>query len=124
LANARHDYRAAQKWGEAAVKLAPKRWTTYPLLIDTYGRLGDYKAGGKALDTLTELRSGAAVMARAGQVYRDRGWREAAIASVSDAAALAPTPSEQAACLHRLGELAWERGEPAEALNYFDAALA
>ncbi|MFF2508384.1 tetratricopeptide repeat protein [Streptomyces sp. NPDC058067] len=124
LANARHDYGAAKEWGEAALKLAPKRWLTYPGLLDAYGGLGDYKAVGKALDTLTELHSGAAVMAESGQVYRDRGWREDATASLSDAAALASTPAEQAACLYRLGELAWERGEPAQALNYFDAALA
>ncbi|MFI9777104.1 tetratricopeptide repeat protein [Streptomyces sp. NPDC051956] len=124
LANARHDYRAAKKWGEASVKLAPKRWTTYPLLIDTYGQLGDYKAVDRALKKLTGLRSGAAVMAREGQVYRDRGWRDDALATLTDAAALASTPSEQAACLHRVGELAWERGEPAEALNYFSQALA
>ncbi|MFD8771880.1 tetratricopeptide repeat protein [Streptomyces sp. NPDC059916] len=124
LADARHDYRAAKKWGEASVKLAPKRWTTYPLLIDAYGRLGDYKAVDRALQTLTKLRSGAAVMAREGQVYRDRGWRDDALASLTDAAALASTPSEQAVCLHRAGQLMWERGEPAQALNYFAQALA
>jgi tetratricopeptide (TPR) repeat protein len=124
LAGARHDYRAAKKWGEASLKLAPKRWTTYPLLIDAYGQLGDYKAVDRALKTLTELRSGAAVMAREGQVYRDRGWREDALATLTDAAALASTPSEQAACLHRAGELMWERGKPEEALNYFAQALA
>ncbi|MGW6400063.1 tetratricopeptide repeat protein [Streptomyces sp. NPDC055134] len=124
LANARHDYRAAKKWGEASLKLAPKRWTTYPLLIDAYGQLGDYKAVGRALEKLTKLRSGAAVMARQGQVYRDRGWREDALASLTDAAALASTPSEQAAYLHRVGELVWERGAPAKALNSFAQALA
>ncbi|MFD4709554.1 tetratricopeptide repeat protein [Streptomyces sp. NPDC058430] len=124
LADARHDYRTAKKWGEASLKLAPKRWTTYPLLIDAYGRLGDYKAVDRALETLTKLHSGAAVMAREGQVYRDRGWRDDALASLTDAAALASTPSEQAACLHRAGELTWERGEPAKALNYFTQALA
>ncbi|MFD3560333.1 tetratricopeptide repeat protein [Streptomyces sp. NPDC058686] len=124
LANARHDYRAAKKWGEAAVKLAPKRWTTYPLLIDTYGRLGDYKAVDRTLQTLTKLRSGADVLVLEGQVYQDRGWREDANATLSDAAVLASTPSEQAACLHQLGELAWERGEAAQALNYFNQALA
>ncbi|MFB7994311.1 tetratricopeptide repeat protein [Streptomyces sp. NPDC056002] len=124
LANARHDYRTAKKWGEASVKLAPKRWTTYPLLIETYGRLGDYKAVDRALGTLTKLHSGAVVMARAGQVYQDHGWRDDALASLTDAAALASTPSERAACLHRAGELMWERGQSAQALNYFSQALA
>ncbi|MDI3407995.1 tetratricopeptide repeat protein [Streptomyces cavernicola] len=123
LANARHDYRAAKKHGEAALAKAPQRWTLYPLLIEAYGGLGDDKAVGKALEKLQELRSGSAVMARTAQVYRDRGWREDAAAYLSDAAALAETPAEQAAYQHRFGELLFERGEPAQALNYFEAAL-
>ncbi|MGW0734165.1 tetratricopeptide repeat protein [Streptomyces sp. NPDC002851] len=122
LARVRHDYRAARKWGELARKQAPKRWTLYPDLIDTYVRLGDQKAAGKALEKLQELRSGQAVLARAGQVYQSRGWREDAAAALSDAAALAETPAERAAYQHLLGQQAWERGEPAEALRWFDAA--
>ncbi|MFE0175618.1 tetratricopeptide repeat protein [Streptomyces sp. NPDC059002] len=124
LANARHDYRTARKWGERAARLAPKRWTSYPALIDAYTGLGDTKAVGKALASLQELGSGAAVMTRAGQVYRDRGWREDANAALTDAASLADAPALKAACLHRVAELAWERGEPTEALRYYDAALA
>ncbi|MDI3421275.1 tetratricopeptide repeat protein [Streptomyces luteolus] len=123
LANARHDYRAAKKYGEAAVARAPERWTLYPLLIEAYGWVGDHKAVGKALEKLQKLRSGSAVMARTAQVYRDRGWREDSAAILSDAAALAETPAEQAAYQHRFGELMFERGEPAAALNYFEAAL-
>lgn len=124
LANARHDFRAARKWGELAVRQAPKRWTAYPALIDAYSGLGDAKAAGKALESLRKLGSGAAVLTRTGQVYRDRGWREDANAALTDAAALAEAPAEKAAGLYRVGELAWERGEPTEALRYYDAALA
>ncbi|MEU7582778.1 tetratricopeptide repeat protein [Streptomyces sp. NPDC041068] len=124
LANARHDFRAAKKWGELAAKQAPKRWTAYPALIDAYSGLGDAKGVGRALESLQELGSGPAVMTRAGQVYRSRGWREDANAALTDAAALAEAPAEKAACLHRVAELAWERGEPTEALRYYDAALA
>lgn len=124
LANARRDFRGAQKWAESAVKLAPKRWSTYPVLIDAYSGLGNAKGVEKALETLQELRSGTSVMARSGQVYRDRGWREDAAAKLTDAAALAEGPAEKAACLFRVGELAWERGEPTESLRYYGAALA
>ena len=103
LANARQDFRAARTWGEAALKLEPKRWTTYPLLIDAYTGLGDYKATKRALERLLTLRSGAAVRARAAGVYRDRGWREDAAAQLADAAAGAGGPAEQAACLERAG---------------------
>ncbi|MFI6404227.1 tetratricopeptide repeat protein [Streptomyces sp. NPDC050548] len=123
LANERRDFRAAKTWGEAAVKLAPKRWTTYPLLIDAYTGLGDYKATRRTLEKLQELHSGPAVMARAADVYRDRGWREDAAAQLADAAARATAPAEQAAWWQRAGELAWERGDREVALRHFEAAV-
>ncbi|MFI7398955.1 tetratricopeptide repeat protein [Streptomyces sp. NPDC049541] len=124
LADARRDFRSARTWGVAALKLAPKRWTTYPLLIDAHTGLGDYKAAKKTLDRLLELHPGAAaVRARAAALYRDRGWREDAAAALSDAAAAAGTPVEQAAWLERSGQLAFERGDLEEALRHFQAAV-
>lgn len=123
LAGARRDFPAARKWGEAALKLEPKRWTTYPLLIDAYTGLGDHKAAKKSLDRLLKLRSGPAVLARAGAVYRDQGWREDAAASLSDAAASAEAPAERAAYLERGGQLAWEVGDRDAALRHFQEAV-
>ncbi|MFI6035691.1 tetratricopeptide repeat protein [Streptomyces sp. NPDC051315] len=123
LANARRDFRAAAAWGEAARELAPKRWTAYPQLIDAYTGLGAYEKVGAALDRLMALRSGPAVMARAAAVYRDRGWREDAAAALSDAAAGASTPAEEAAWRERAGQLAWERGDRETALRHFRAAV-
>ncbi|MDN3022533.1 tetratricopeptide repeat protein [Streptomyces sp. S.PB5] len=123
LANARRDFRTAKRYGEAALKLEPKRWTTYPLLIDAYTGLGDWKATGRTLERLQELHGGPAVLARAGGVYRDRGWREDAMAQLSDAAAGARAPAERAAYLERVGQLAWERGEREVALRHFREAV-
>ncbi|MGW0289551.1 tetratricopeptide repeat protein [Streptomyces tuirus] len=123
LANARRDFPAARRWGEAALKLEPRRWTTYPLLIDAYTGLGEYKAAKRTLDRLTGLRSGPAVLARAAAVYRDRGWREDAAASLADAAAGARDPAERAAYLERAGQLAFERGDLDVALRHFREAV-
>ncbi len=128
LAGARHDFRAARRWGEAAVAASPRRWTVYPVLIDAYRGLGDYKAARKALDTFAALppagpAARAGMLTASGLVYRDRGWREDAAAAFSDAAALAPAPAQRAGGLVRVGELAWERGEFAESLRAHDAAL-
>ncbi|MGW5657710.1 tetratricopeptide repeat protein [Streptomyces humi] len=127
LANARRDFAEARRFGEEALKAAPKRWSTYPVLIDACDGLGDYKAARSALDKLMALKVGAAVrpavMARASAVYRDRGWREDAAAQVTDAAAAARTPAEQAAYLTQAGQLAWERGEREDALRHFEAAV-
>lgn len=105
------------------MKLSPKRWTAYPTLIDAYTGLGDYKAVDRALDRLLALRSGPAARAVAARVYRDRGRREDAAAVISDAAAGAATPSEQAAFLQQAGDLAWERGDRQESLDHYRAAV-
>ncbi|KUN59676.1 hypothetical protein AQJ46_38975 [Streptomyces canus] len=123
LANARRDFRTALTWGEAARELEPKRWTTYPALIDAYTGLGDYKAAHGALERLLDLRSGPAVRARAAAVYRDRGWREDAAAQLADAAAGARAPAERAEYLERAGQLAWERGDREDALRHFQEAV-
>ncbi|MFE9772903.1 tetratricopeptide repeat protein [Streptomyces sp. NPDC005931] len=123
LANARRDFPAARRWGEAARKLEPKRWTTYPLLIEAYAGLGEHEAAGRMLDRLTALRSGPDVKARAAAVYRDRGWREDAAAQLADAAAGAAEPAERAAYLERAGQLAWERGDREDALRHFQEAV-
>ncbi|MFF5012512.1 tetratricopeptide repeat protein [Streptomyces sp. NPDC001165] len=127
LANARRDFPAAKRYGEQALKLAPKRWTSYAPLIEAYNGLGDYKAARSALDKLMGLRTGAAerpaVMAQASAVYRDRGWREDAVAQLTDAASTARTPAEQAAYLTGVGQLAWERGDREDALRHFRAAV-
>ncbi|MGW4049273.1 tetratricopeptide repeat protein [Streptomyces sp. NPDC004779] len=123
LAGARGDWKGAKEWGERVRKAAPRRWNTYPLLIDAYNGLGDYPAARKAMERLEELHGGSVVRGRAAQVHRDRGWREDADATALDAAALAATDAERAAAHTRLGQFAWERGEPAEALERYGTAL-
>ncbi|MGW0395674.1 tetratricopeptide repeat protein [Streptomyces sp. NPDC003042] len=123
LANARGDHGTARKWGELVRAQAPRRWTAYPVLVDAYSGLGDYKDAQKAMERLMELRPGLAAYLRASQVYRDRGWREDAAASLEQASGAAKAPAEKAYVLFRLGELSWERGEAAEALRLYEAAL-
>ncbi|MCB5181797.1 tetratricopeptide repeat protein [Streptomyces antimicrobicus] len=124
LANARRDYGTGKKWGELVRAQSAKQWTAYPVLVDAYSGLGDYKAAVTVMEQLLELRPGlAAGYLKAAQVYRDRGWREDAVASLDSAAAAATSPTEKAFAMHRMGELAWERGEPAEALRLHEGAL-
>lgn len=123
LANARHDFLAARKWGEAVKAREPKTWRTYAVLIDAYNGLGDYKAAGAATEKFGRLRKGVPALARTAEMYRARGWREDALATAQEAADRAATLAEKAEALHRLGELAWERGEPEEAVAQYEAAL-
>jgi tetratricopeptide (TPR) repeat protein len=123
LANARHDFLAAKRWGETVKKQEPKAWSVYPVLIDAYTGLGDQKAATAATEKFGELRQGVPALARTAELYRGQGWREDALATAREAADRATQPAEKAEALHRLGELAWERGEPEEAVAQFDAAL-
>ncbi|CAM5485431.1 tetratricopeptide repeat protein, partial [Streptomyces fimicarius] [Streptomyces griseus] len=123
LANARHDFLAAKRWGETVRKQQPKSWSVYPVLIDAYTGLGDQKAATAATEKFGELRKGVPALARTADLYRGQGWREDALATAREAADRATQPAEKAEALHRLGELAWERGEPEEAVAQFDAAL-
>ncbi|CAM5270812.1 MULTISPECIES: tetratricopeptide repeat protein [Streptomyces] len=123
LANARHDFLAAKRWGETVRKQQPTAWSVYPVLIDAYTGLGDRKAATAATEKFGELRKGVPALARTADLYRGQGWREDALATAREAADRATRPAEKAEALHRLGELAWERGEPEEAVAQFDAAL-
>ncbi|MFC5801572.1 tetratricopeptide repeat protein [Streptomyces formicae] len=124
LANARHDYTAAKRWGERVRARSPRQWAAYALLIDTYNGLGDLKSAHKALAKLEQLRPGvASALGRAALADRDRGRREDAATKAYEAMTRAGSPAEKAFTQYRLGELAWERGEPAEALAHYDAAL-
>ncbi|MCX5198436.1 hypothetical protein OOK31_31905 [Streptomyces sp. NBC_00249] len=123
LANARRDFGTGRKWGELVRAQAPRRWTAYPVLVDAYTGLGDYKGAQRAMDRLMELRPGLAAYLRAAQVYRDRGWREDAVVALEHAAGAAKAPVEKAYVLFRLGELSFERGETSEALRQYEAAL-
>ncbi|WP_411079334.1 tetratricopeptide repeat protein [Streptomyces sp. cmx-18-6] len=123
LANARHDFLAAKRWGETVRKQQPKTWSVYPVLIEAYTGLGDQKAATAATEKFAELRKGFPALARTADLYRDQGWREDALATAREAADRATTPAEKTEALHRLGELAWERGEPEEAAAQYDAAL-
>ncbi|CAK7284217.1 tetratricopeptide repeat protein [Streptomyces misionensis] len=127
LALARRDFSEAKRYGEQAQELAPKRWSSYAPLIEAYNGLGDYESVGTALEKLMALKPAPAerpaVMAQAAAVYRSRGWREDAVAQLSDAAAAAGSPAQQAAYLSQLGELAFERGDAQDALRHYEEAL-
>ncbi|MEO3978195.1 tetratricopeptide repeat protein [Streptomyces sp. CAU 1734] len=123
LANARQDFTAARGYAEQARKQRPRRWTVYPALIEAYTGLGAYKKAGSALEAMQKLYEGPQARGVAARLYRVRGWREDAASTAYDSAAGADGPAEKGAALLRLGDLAWERGEPAEALTAYDLSL-
>ncbi|MFC7309872.1 tetratricopeptide repeat protein [Streptomyces monticola] len=123
LANARHDFAAARDWGERARRAAPARWPAYPVLVDAYTQLGDYPAARDALQRLLDLRPGLPAFTRAGYELEMRGRGDEAADALHRALDDATSRSDRAFCLHRLGELAWERGEVRGALRSYEDAL-
>ncbi|MFE7465289.1 tetratricopeptide repeat protein [Streptomyces sp. NPDC057499] len=123
LADARGDFVAARKWGEAARAREPQRWTVYPALIEAYEGLGDRRSADAAVERFAALRAGAPALVQSARRDRDRGQAERALAGARAAADRAATPAQKAECLSLLGELARDRGEPQEALARYDAAL-
>ncbi|MEV0962101.1 tetratricopeptide repeat protein [Streptomyces sp. NPDC049910] len=124
LANARRDFASAKRWAESVRARSPEQWTAYPVLIDAYSGLGSYGAAARALHTLEELRPRTVqTLLRGSQVHRDNGRYEDAEALADEAVSRSGGRAERASALYRLGELAWERGEPGQAAAYFDTAL-
>ena len=102
----------AKKWGETVRARQPKDWTAYPLLIDAYDGLGDYKAAGTGGGEVHGAALGRPGALAGGADVPGPGPARGRARHRADAADQATAPAEQADCLHRLGELAWERGEP------------
>jgi len=123
LAAARNDFGAAKRWAEPVRARHPGEWTVYPVLIEAYDGLGDQASARAAVRRFTELRPGFGALLRTARMDRDMGRGEDAVARVRDAADRADTPERKAQCLYLLGELAWERGDPQEAVAQYDAAL-
>ncbi|MFF4095739.1 tetratricopeptide repeat protein [Streptomyces sp. NPDC001834] len=123
LADARHDFGAAKKWGEEVRARHPEEWAVYPALVEAYDGLGDAASSRAALRRFAALRPGVEALLLTARAHRNMGRAEDAVASARDAADRAQTPEQKVECLYLLGELAWGRGEPQEAVAQYGAAL-
>ncbi|MFE1403710.1 tetratricopeptide repeat protein [Streptomyces sp. NPDC058770] len=124
LADARHDFAAAKKWGEEVRARHPEEWAVYPALVEAYEGLGDLASSRAAVRRFAELRPGVEALLLTARTLQGMGRDEDAVASAREAADRADTPARKVECLYLLGELAWERGEPQEAVAQYGAALA
>ncbi|SDJ51254.1 tetratricopeptide repeat protein [Streptomyces indicus] len=123
LANARHDFAAARTWGERAQRAEPGNWTVYPVLADAYTQLGRYPQATAAVQRLLDLKPGVPAFTRAAYELEMQGRTDEAAEALRRALEDASDPADRAFCLHRLGELDWERGRVAPALARYEEAL-
>jgi tetratricopeptide (TPR) repeat protein len=124
LANARHDFTTALRWGERARKAAPYRWPLYGVLTDAHLELGDYRQAESMLRRMLEGRPDFASFTRAARLEQLFGRIEPAHRLLLRARDIAGDPAEYAFCLWQLGELAWHTGDVPNALAAYRQALA
>jgi tetratricopeptide (TPR) repeat protein len=124
LANARHDFAAARRYGEDAVALNPASLEAYGVLADATTQLGDTTAATAAVQRMLDLRPGVASFTRASYELELHGRTDDARAAMQRALEAATSRDELAFCHYHLGELAWGTGGLDEADDQYARGLA
>ncbi|MDH6576259.1 hypothetical protein [Kitasatospora sp. MAP5-34] len=124
LANARHEFATARQLGEQATAMAPDRAAGYLVLADAEIQLGDYPAATASVQRLLDLAPTVPAYTRAAYDLETHGRTEEAEIALRRAREAAVTPGDTAFCEHRLGDLAWDSGELAQADDHYRRALA
>lgn len=122
LASARHEFRDAKIHADAGLEINRYSALLHGALADADVQLGDYDAAFAAIDEMLRLSAGTPSFARASYLYELRGETDIAIAFMEDALDAAPTPNDRAFALVHLGQLAFDQGDPALALDRFNEA--
>jgi tetratricopeptide (TPR) repeat protein len=118
LANARHDFALALRWGTRARRAAPYRWPLYAVLTDAYVELGQYVKADRVLRHLLDGRPDLVSFTRAAHLFQLRGQSARAREALERAREIASDPADYAFCVWQLGELAWSDGDPRAALAH------
>ncbi|MFI6517625.1 hypothetical protein ACIBF1_18865 [Spirillospora sp. NPDC050679] len=122
LANARHQFAEAARWGARAARANPSSPEAQAVLADAYTQLGDYPAATRAVQRMNELQPGVSAFTRASYERQQRGDTAGARALLNQALAAAYLPADIAFCRYYLGELAFHAGDLAGADGHYRAA--
>lgn len=124
LASARHDFASAKVSAERGLEINPYNAILYGALSDAETQLGNYDAAFAAAQRMVDLSPDTASLSRASYTWELRGDVEQATELMQRAFDDAPTPADRAFALFYLGELAFNNGDPASALDYYNRAQA
>ena len=105
LAAARHDFRAALRWGRRATAVNPDAADGHGLVGDALLEMGRYRAAGRAYQRMIDLRPGLSSYARVSYYRELHGDVPGAIAAMRLARRSASSPEEAAWTGYRLGDL-------------------
>lgn len=123
LANARHEFKRAQKYGKRSTRMAPDRPDGYAVLADAEIQLGNYPAARRAVQRLLDLAPASAAYGRAAYDLETHGRNADAAVALRRAEQAAETGEESAYAAARAGDLAWAQGKLGSAADHFDRAL-
>ncbi|MCZ4123799.1 tetratricopeptide repeat protein [Streptomyces sp. H39-S7] len=124
LANARHQFTQARTWAEQAVAGDPYAWAAYGALADALTQLGDDAGAQGAVQRMLDLHPSTASFTRASYILELQGRSDEAAQALQRGLEDASNPADQAFCQHYLGELAFNTGSAAAALEHYRKALA
>lgn len=125
VALALHDFRRGLEYGLAARRLAPDLVRPYAVLIDARIELGRYRAAGRTIERLLDLKPTLAAYSRAAYYRQLTGDLDGAVEAMKLAVSASGGNGEAAAYVQSLlGELNIDRGHYGQARDSFEAALA
>ncbi len=123
LANARHDFEAADDYARQAQAINPANSTALGVSADALIQLGDYGAATAAAQEMLDIRPGLPSYSRASYDLELHGERERAVEAMELALKGAYSPADIAFCRYYLGQLAFNEGDLAEAEKQFERGL-
>jgi tetratricopeptide (TPR) repeat protein len=124
LASARHDFTAARDWARRGLAIDPANATLEGALGDAETQLGNYTEAFGAIQRMVDLVPDTASLARASYAWELRGDLGQALALMQRALDDAPTPADRAFARYYLGDLAFNAGDAAGALDQYRRGLA
>jgi tetratricopeptide (TPR) repeat protein len=124
LAAARHDFKDALTFADAALRQNPYSERALSSRIDALVELGRYDEASKAAETADARKPGVPVFTRYAYVRELRGDVATAQRVLRQALAGATSPGDVAYVAAQLGQLAWNQGDYKTALSYYARSLA
>lgn len=123
LANARHDFEAAERWADQALEVNPSSATAWGILTDARIQLGDYDGATAAAQQMVDLRPGLASLTRVAYDRELHGEVEGARSALERALSMSSSSSGRSWIQTHLGLLAVSTGDLDEARRQFMVGL-
>jgi len=121
LSSGRHDFAGARQWAERGLAINPSNATLYGALGDAQTQLGHYPEAFAAIQRMIDLAPGTASLSRTSYAWELRGDLGRATAAMQRALDEAGTGADRAFARYYLGELAFNAGDAATALEHHRA---